>query len=94
MYYKTIQVPVGEALGPVDWDHPTAANKPALWREAEANPSGFLYNGREIIQICMYDGWPYWTPRPAIHFVGPLKSAEWGFFDCYGCHDNSIRRKV
>ena len=94
MYYKTIQVPVGETCGPIDWDHEIARGKPALWREAEVNPEAFLYNGREILQICMWDGWPYWKPTPAIQFIGPLKSAEWDFFNSYGCYENSIVRKI
>jgi hypothetical protein len=42
-----------------------------------------------ILAICMYDGWPYWTPRPAIQFVGPL-GAEWAFFDSYSVSGRSV----
>lgn len=83
-------------MGPVDWSHPNAVNMPQIWRDAEKNPDGFVFGDqwREIIEICMYDGWPYWTPRPAICFIGPLKTAEWSFFDSYGVYPNSIRAKV
>ena len=94
MRYETVQVRIGEVCGPIDWTHEWAKDKPTIWREAEAVPNGFLYNGHEILRICMYDGWPYWKPRPAIQFIGPLKSAEWDFFNSYGCYDNSITRKV
>jgi hypothetical protein len=60
------------------------------WRDAAANSDDYLFNGRPIIEICMYDGWPYWTPRPAICFVGPMHSAEWTFFDSYMVYPSSI----
>ena len=89
---RTEQVTVrhGENMGPVDWDHPTAKDKPAIWREAEKRPDAYLFNDRRIIAMCMYDGWPYWKPTPAVQFVGPLSSAEWAFFNSYGVHDGSI----
>ena len=92
MRYETVEVRIGEAVGPIDWEHDTAKTKPPLWREAERNPASFLYNGRSIVQICMYDGWPYWRPRPAIQYMGPIGVA-WTFFDSYGVHDGSIERR-
>jgi hypothetical protein len=92
MRYETRTVRIGENVGPIDWTHETAKDKPEIWREAEQSPSGFLYNGRSILAIAMYDGWPYWQPRPAIQFIGPLKSAEWTFFDSYGVQDGSITK--
>lgn len=88
---------IGENMGPIDWDHPIAKDMPAHWREAEKEPSAFLYcpSGFSSFQVCalaMYDGWPYWTPRPAIQYVGPLGSTEWTFFDSYGVRPGSIFR--
>jgi hypothetical protein len=66
---------------------------PDSWREAEKSPADYLFNGRQIIEICMYDGWPYWKPTPAVHFVGPLNSWEWNFFDGYGVWPSSIQKR-
>lgn len=95
MRYETETIRIGENVGPVDWEHPMAKGMPPIWREAEQNPDDFTFSeyGRSIIAICMYDGWPYWKPTPAIQFVGPLHSAEWSHFNSYGVGPNSIRRK-
>lgn len=90
MRTETQTVHIGENVGPVDWDHPLAKDKPPIWRDAATAPEGFLYNGRTILAVCMYDGWPYWRPTPAIQFVGPLNSAEWAHFNSYGVHADSI----
>lgn len=94
MRTETRTIHIGENAGPVNWEHPTAKDMPNIWRDAEVNPSGYLidygHGGREILDICMYDGWPYWEPRPAVCYVGPLGSAEWKFFNSYGVHANSI----
>jgi hypothetical protein len=96
MRTETVTVRIGEDVGPVDWSHPTAKDMPPIWREAEANPYDFVFSEyrRAILQICMYDGWPYWEPRPAVCFVGPLNRAEWSFFNSYGVGPHSIRRKA
>ena len=96
MKISTVTVREGESMGPVDWSHPTAENMPAIWREAEKNPTGFTFTEyrRSIIEICMYDGWPYWTPTPAVCFIGPLNSAEWSFFNSYGVGPDSIQRRA
>lgn len=88
----TQTVHIGDDVGPVDWVHPMAADKPDLWREAEANPEGFTYGDyeRPIIKVCMYDGWPYWRPTPSILYVGPLGGCEWASFNSYGA---GIQRK-
>lgn len=91
MRTRMVQERIGENMGPIDWDHPIAKDKPDTWRLAEQSPIDFLYNGRQIIEIGMYDGWPYWTPTPAIHFVGPLNSGEWHFFNSYGTRPDSIQ---
>lgn len=93
MREHTITVRDGEACGPIDWQHPTSAAMPEHWREAETHPERFTFNGRMIVQICMYDGWPYWEPRPAIQFIGPLRSGEWTFFDSYGVWPGSVVRR-
>lgn len=94
MRYETRTVRIGEACGPIDWSHETAKDMPPIWREAEQRPGDFTFSEyrRPILQICMYDGWPYWTPRPAIQFLGPLNSAEWTFFDSYAVCPDSIQR--
>lgn len=91
---RTVEVREGENMGPIDWSHEWAKDMPQIWREAEKSPQDFLYNGRTIIQIGMYDGWPYWKPCPAIQFIGPLGGGEWDHFNSYGCYANSISRRV
>lgn len=97
MRYETVTVRHGENVGPVDWEHETAKDMPPIWREAEKAPGEFLidygHGGREIVAVCMYDGWPYWKPTPAVGYVGPLKMVEWAFFNSYGVHPNSIIRR-
>jgi hypothetical protein len=92
MKTRMVEVREGENVGPVDWSHPIAKDMPPIWREAEKDPASFVFGEyrRTILDICMYDGWPYWQPTPAICYVGPLKSAEWTFFNSYGVHPNSI----
>ena len=94
MRTETQTVRIGENMGPIDWTYSSAKDKPEFWREAEANPEAFLFQGRPILAIAMYDGWPYWAPRPAIQFIGPLNSAEWTYFNSYGVHAWSIERKA
>lgn len=95
MKAQTVTEYVGEDTGPVDWTHPIARDKPQHWRDAEQHPERYrLQHGTlksfRIVKLCMYDGWPYWIPRPAIAYIGPLGSVEWDFFDSYGVTDSSI----
>ena len=90
MRTRMVKERIGENMGPVDWSHDTAKDKPQIWRDAEKNPQGFLFNGRLIYEICMYDGWPYWKPTPAISFLGPI-GPDWNFFDSYGVCAESIQ---
>lgn len=90
MRTHTVTVREGEDVGPIDWNHLIAKDMPAIWREAEKSPDDFLYNGYSIVRICMYDGWPYWKPMPAVCFIGPLNCSEWNFFNSYGAHVDSI----
>lgn len=92
MRTETRTVRIGEYMGPIDWTHPIAKDMPPLWRQAEANPDAFRFQGRSIIAIAMYDGWPYWTPRPAILFDGPI-GPEWNYFDSYSVGASSIEHK-
>lgn len=100
MRSETQTVRIGEDVGPIDWSHPMAADKPDHWREAEKDPEAFelLLNGmftpRQIFKLCMYDGWPYWKPTPAILLESPMGGCEWVHFNSYGVSDNSIRRRA
>lgn len=89
----------GEDCGPVDWDHPTAKDMPPIWREAEKQPEDFelvgdWFRNPQVLRICMYDGWPYWKPTPAIFHSSPLGGGEWSFFNSYGIHPSSVRRRT
>lgn len=94
---RTYQTTVreGEDMGPIDWSHPLAADKPVIWQEAERSPENFVYGeyGRQIIKLCMYDGWPYWTPTPAVFHEGPL-GCEWSFFNSYGASINPLSQAL
>lgn len=94
MRTRTVVEHVGEDMGPVDWDHPMAKALPESFRaklmEAENNPGGFTYDAFPVVSVCMYDGWPYWRPTPAISYVGPLKIVEWAFFNDIGFCEHSI----
>jgi hypothetical protein len=94
VYQQTVRE--GENVGPVEWTHPAAKDMPQIWREAERSPDAFelVTDNRtdNIHAICMYDGWPYWKPTPAIFHSGPLGN-EWSFFNSYGVHPNSMRAK-
>ena len=97
MRTETQTIRIGENVGPVDWNHPLAKNMPAHWRDAEKSPEHYeiLLNGmmtpRRVFCLCMYDGWPYWRPMPAILREGPLGAAEWLHFNSYGVTPNSLR---
>lgn len=89
----------GTDMGPIDWTHETARDMPVLWREAEQHPERFAllsaggFTAFDLIAVRMYDGWPYWQPRPALLIVGPMGSSEWRHFDSYGIRPDSIVRK-
>ena len=36
----------------------------------------------DLLDVGMYDGWPYWKPMPAILIRGPLGGGEWRHFPC------------
>lgn len=90
----------GTEVGPIDWDHPWAKELPEAFRttlqEAEKEPEAFVispsgFSTFRLIRVCMYDGWPYWKPGPAIQYYGPL-GPEWTWFNSYGVGPGSIRR--
>jgi hypothetical protein len=92
---ETVTHREGENMGPIDWEHPLAKDKPALWREAEKRPTDFRldttgFSAFPVFEIAMYDGWPYWKPTPAILIKGPLGKPEWRFFNDYGINDGSL----
>lgn len=99
MRTRTVTERIGEDMGPIDWSHPMAKDKPGHWRDAEQNPDDyeFLLNGmftpHAIVALRMYDGWPYWKPTPAILRESPIGGVEWVHFNSYGVSDNSISRK-
>lgn len=92
MRTRMVEERIGENMGPIDWSHATAKDMPPIWREAEAEPDKFVFGeyDRVIYAVAMYDGWPYWTPRPAVYHAGVL-GPEWSFFDSYGVHPDSIK---
>lgn len=100
MRTEVTSVLIGEDVGPVDWTHPMAADKPEIWREAEKDPEAFellesgAFTARGIAKLCMYDGWPYWTPTPAILRESPMGGYEWTHFNSYGVRQDSIRRRA
>ena len=51
-------------------------------------PSGF--SSFRVVQVGMYDGWPYWRPTPAIGYVGPLGRVEVAFF--YNVREHKVSR--
>lgn len=80
----------GTDVGPVDWDHPAIAESRIpleTLKAIEANPAGWRANNhseflRPVLAFRMYDGWPYWEPRPALLTEGPL-GAEWLWLDIW-----------
>jgi hypothetical protein len=85
----------GTDIGPVEWAHPFVKEAErfglteAALREIEAHPSdwtvtrdggwpGKVYH--RVFKVCMYDGWPYWRPGPAVLVEGTL-GPEWIWFN-------------
>jgi len=81
----------GTNVGEVDWTHPDVADTAArldlgveFFHGLAEHPEWFEvsdYGGsprlwRDVYCACMYDGWPYWQPRPALLTQGPL-GPEW-----------------
>jgi hypothetical protein len=60
-----------------------------MLREMAANPQGFQVTTdggwprmgwKKVLLVCIYDGWPYWKPGPALLVSGAL-GGEWYWFD-------------
>ena len=78
----------GTEIGPVDYSHPMIAESgfPVdQLRRMEADPSKFKATNdggvprvgiHRVLTFCMYDGWPYWQPHPAVMTEGVL-GPEW-----------------
>ncbi len=101
MRTETRTVSVGEYLGPVDWDNLDKCRMPALteeqrgWlRDLEANTDAYQattdggwprFCWHPVLNVGMYDGWPYWSPGPAVQTLGPL-GPEWHWaYSLTGC---------
>jgi hypothetical protein len=77
-------------MGPIDWTHAALEKHPeeaALLRRVEQDPTrfgvsvAFMCPYRRILEIGMYDGWPYWSPYPSYCTVSPLGGIEWLSFN-------------
>lgn len=90
MRTRTVTVREGELVGPIDWNHEYAKDRPQLWRDAEKDPRSYLLNDREVYAMGMYDGWPYWKPTPAFLVSSPVGGSEWTHFNSYGVHNSSL----
>ncbi len=33
--------------------------------------------GKQVLDMGMYDGWPYWKPVPSVFYASPLGGGEW-----------------
>ena len=78
----------GEEVGKIDWSHEMIASCGLdinQLKRMEEHPERFQATTdggwprcgiRRVIAFCMYDGWPYWTPHPAIFYAGVL-GGEW-----------------
>lgn len=91
MKYRTVVEREGEELGPVDWAHPMVKQCPipeATLREIEAEPQSWMATNdggwprcgwKRVLNLAMYDGWPYWTPHPVFVVEGVLGVERWSF---------------
>lgn len=96
MKTRMVEERIGEWLGPVDWSYPFTIGAYvnnserqqraiAVLKELTADPKGWVYQPSgftcfEVLNVGMYDGWPYWKPTPAIGWYGPLSSVEVAFW--------------
>lgn len=93
---KTITVTVheGENLGPIDpnWDWKAFAKQcgerdaTSAWQAVlKLKPGDKVRSSHsecywEVIQVGMYDGWPFWRPIPSYQCKGPLGTGDWHAF--------------
>ena len=52
----------------------------ALQRGAQVRATGPSECAREVYFCAMYDGWPFWEPRPCFAYRGPLPGVDIGEF--------------
>lgn len=86
----------GQMVPGVDWTYPFFANSLGYQRspERQAELIEFLKTIKPgdtvtssgqfehvVVEVGMYDGWPYWKPTPAISYYGPLGSIEYDFYN-------------
>ena len=58
------------------------AERIARWRELmlSLKPGDRVWSyqcERTVVEVGMYDGWPWWSPVPHISYIGPLGSIEY-----------------
>lgn len=92
--YREVIEREGEEQGPIDWSNESALSMPDTWRDAEKHPEKYLFNdggmeSRQVIRLCMYDGWPYWRPMPAV-FHESTFGPKYTFFTSYGVNAASM----
>lgn len=95
MKTMNITVREGEWVGPIDWNYDFYQHRvnkhfidqgiDALKRfELDAATTWYFRPSRmtsyEVVEVGMYDGWPFWRPTPAIGYRGPLGAVEVAFF--------------
>lgn len=92
MRTHTVTVREGEMLGPIDWTHPMVAEAeerhPGVVAaiQAEERERGThemttdggwpRFGWHRVLDMGMWDGWPYWRPMPSVCLAGVL-GAEW-----------------
>jgi hypothetical protein len=74
-----------------DWEHGGSLNPQSVkeaverLRQVEADPGAYLattdggwprVGWHRVLQVGMYDGWPYWRPYPSVKLEGTL-GHEW-----------------
>jgi hypothetical protein len=74
-----------------DWDRGGSLNPKCLaealekLRKLDAEPVAYIattdgcwprVGWKRVLQVGMYDGWPYWRPHPSVQLAGPL-GPEW-----------------
>jgi hypothetical protein len=94
MRTRMVEERVGEYLGPVDWNEEAwpfklTDHQRETLRAIEAEPKAFSattdggwpkFGYHNVIQVGMWDGWPYWRPGPAVQVAGPI-GPEWHWAD-------------
>ena len=45
-----------------------------------SNYGGYPRIWARVLDVGMYDGWPYWKPVPSVMLASPLGGGEWSYF--------------